>query len=108
MSAGIAETAPTVRPFTTARFVLTTPLRLTTVAPGKKLHEAAVGNLTLPGVTKRVTMTLDASWDGKTIEVAGTAPIKLADYSIERPKTPIVSVDDHGSIEVHLLFARAA
>jgi polyisoprenoid-binding protein YceI len=93
--------------FSTARFVLTRPLRLATVAPGKKLHESAVGNLTLHGVTKSVTLTLDANWDGRTIEVAGTAPITLADYSIERPDTPIVSVDDHGSLEVHLLFARA-
>jgi hypothetical protein len=53
-------------------------------------------------------LTLDANWDGKTIEVAGTAPITLADFSIERPETPIVSVDDHGSLEVHLFFARAA
>jgi polyisoprenoid-binding protein YceI len=94
--------------FPTARFVLTQPLRLTTVAPGAEVHEQAAGNLTMHGVTKAVTLTLDAKWDGKTIEVAGTAPITLADFSIERPDTPVVSVDDHGSLEVHLLFARAA
>jgi polyisoprenoid-binding protein YceI len=103
----IHDHALEVDKFTTARFVLAAPLRLTTVVPGTEVHESAVGDLTLHGVTKRVTMTLDASWDGKTIEVAGTAPITLADYSIERPKTPIVSVDDHGSLEVHLFFARA-
>jgi polyisoprenoid-binding protein YceI len=94
--------------FATAKFVLTKPVTLTTTKPGTKVREAAVGNLTLHGVTKPVTMTIDASWDGKTIEVAGTAPITLADFSIERPDTPVVAVDDHGSLEVHLLFGRPA
>ena len=36
-------------------------------------------------------LTVQARWNGDTIDVAGTAPISLADYSITTPKTPVVS-----------------
>ena len=90
-----------------ATFALTAPIALPAhVRPGVKIHEAATGNLTLHGVTRPVTLSVDARWNGATIEVAGTAPVQLRDYGIEPPHTPIVSVDDHGSLELHLVFAR--
>jgi polyisoprenoid-binding protein YceI len=91
--------------FPRATFRLTTPIALAaSVKPGATKHTEATGTLTLHGVTKPVTATLDARWNGATIEVAGTAPITLADFDIEPPNTPIVSVDDHGSFELHLVF----
>jgi polyisoprenoid-binding protein YceI len=94
--------------FPRATFVLTKPIALpSSVDAGEDIHVTAAGRLTLHGETKAVTLTLDARWDGKTIEVAGTAPIALADYGIEAPDTPVVAVDDNGSFEVHLLFERA-
>jgi polyisoprenoid-binding protein YceI len=66
----------------------------------------AQGRLTLHGVTKPVTVQLEARYDGSGIEVAGTAPVVLADFGINAPDTPVVSVEDHGSFELHLLFVR--
>ena len=65
------------------------------------------GTLTLHGVTKPVTVPVEARWDGDTIEVAGNAPVVLADYKIEPPDTGVVKVDDHGSFELALTFRRA-
>jgi polyisoprenoid-binding protein YceI len=93
--------------FPQATFVLSTPIHLpSSLRAGTDVHEQAAGRLTLHGTTKAVTVSLDARWDGTTIEVAGTAPVALADYGIETPHTPVVSVDDKGSFEVHLLFKR--
>jgi polyisoprenoid-binding protein YceI len=90
-----------------ATFVLSQPISLPSVAAGKDIKVPAQGQLTLHGVTKPVTVQLQARYDGTRIEVAGTAPVVLADYGIEAPDTPVVSVDDNGSFELHLLFQRA-
>ena len=46
----------------------------------------------------------DARWDGSKIEVAGNAPVVLADYKIVSPDTGVVKVDDHGSLDLSLVF----
>jgi polyisoprenoid-binding protein YceI len=95
--------------FPTAEFKLTSPITLPAdVKKGAELLKVpAACELTLHGVTKKVTVPLDARWDGDTIEVVGTAPIVLADYKIEPPKTAVVKTDDHGSLELSLNFQRA-
>ncbi|MCU1430606.1 MAG: hypothetical protein JWL83_4606 [Actinomycetia bacterium] len=93
--------------FPQASFTLSKPIALPASAvAGNAASLQASGSLTLHGTTKPITLTLDTCWRGATIEVAGTAPIVLADYGIDSPHTPIVSVDNHGSLEVHLLFSR--
>jgi polyisoprenoid-binding protein YceI len=92
--------------FPTATFTLTKPIPLP--APpvaGKQITVNATGTLDLHGVTKAVTVPLQARWDGDTIEVVGSLPIKLADYAITPPDTGVVKVDDHGSMELSLVFA---
>jgi len=75
---------------------------------GAKVNVDATGKLTLHGVTKTVTVPLEARWTGPTIEIVGTAPISLPDYKIDAPDTGVVSVDDHGSLELSLTFIRAS
>jgi polyisoprenoid-binding protein YceI len=94
--------------YPTARFTLTTPIALPPVAKGTQVHVRASGTLLLHGVTRPVTIKLDARWNGPTIDVVGTAPILLADYGIEPPDTVIASVEDHGSVELDLTFAPGA
>ena len=92
--------------YPTARFTLTAPITLPGgIARGKKLQVQAKGRLELHGVTRPVTVPLDARWNGPTIEVVGSAPITLADFKIDAPHTVIADVDDHGSFELDLLFA---
>jgi len=94
--------------FPNARFDLTSPIALPPgTRPGTKLHENAAGRLTLHGVTRDVTVALDARWNGSTIDVVGTAPILLADYGIQPPQTSVTSVGDHGSFELQLRFRHA-
>jgi polyisoprenoid-binding protein YceI len=94
--------------FSTARFTLTTPIALGAApAKGKQLHVSAQGTLLLHGVTKPVTVAIDARWNGPTIQAVGTAPITLADFGIDPPNTPIAKVDDHGSLEFALQYAPA-
>jgi polyisoprenoid-binding protein YceI len=92
--------------FPMATFELTKPLALPTpLRKGVKLeHLTATGALTLHGVTRTITVPLDARWDGSRIEVAGNAPVVLADYKIAAPDTGVVKVDDHGSLDLSLVF----
>ena len=52
-------------------------------------------------------MPVEACWTGATIRVSGSAPIVLADYGIDQVETPIVEIDDHGSLEFELTFVPA-
>ncbi len=92
--------------FPMATFKLTKPIVLPApLQKGVKLEQlAATGALTLHGVTRTITIPLEARWDGPKIEVVGNAPIVLADYKIESPDTSVVKVDDHGSLDLSLTF----
>jgi polyisoprenoid-binding protein YceI len=95
--------------YPTGRFTLTAPIALPgRTERGKAVHTRATGRLLLHGVTRPVTVDLDARWNGPTIEVVGSAPIELVDYDIDPPDTVIAKVDDHGSIELKLVFAPGA
>jgi polyisoprenoid-binding protein YceI len=95
--------------YPTGRFTLTKPIALPAgVERGQKVHARATGRLRLHGVTRPITLDLDACSTGPTIEVVGSAPITLADYRIDPPDTVIAKVDDHGSIAVDLVFAPGA
>jgi len=91
--------------FPTGRFTLTAPISLPAgIARGNAVETRATGRLLLHGVTRSVTVDLDARWDGPTIQVVGSAPITLGDFHIHAPHTVIADVDDHGSFEVDLVF----
>ena len=91
----------------TATFKLTQPITLPAVpAEGASADVEAVGELTLHGVTKQVTIPLQTSLKDGRINVAGGADIVLADYSINPPRSAFVNVDDAGTFEVQLAFAK--
>src|SRR3954470_14070744 len=92
--------------YPTGRFTLTAPIILPAgVARGQAVHASATGRLLLHGVTRPVTFDLDTRWSGPTIQVVGSAPLALADFHIGAPNTVIADVDDHGSVELDLVFA---
>ncbi len=58
-------------------------------------------------MTQTVTFPLEAQLIGDTIVVVGSLDISFADYGVEVPASRIVvSVDDHGLIELQLFFSR--
>ena len=95
--------------FPTATFVLTSPIELGDAAStGAKTAVTAKGDLTVHGVTKSVEVPLEAQLTGDTIVVVGSLPVVFSDYGITAPTAPIVlSVDDHGTMELQLFFTRA-
>ncbi len=94
--------------FPTATFTLTSPIALGADATnGKDVSVTASGDLTIHGVTKSVEFPLQARLAGDTIAVAGSLPVVFADYGVAVPSSQIVvSVEDHGQIELQLLLTR--
>ena len=95
--------------FPSATFVLTSPIDLgDAAATGAQTAVTATGDLTIHGVTKSVEIPLEAQLIGDTIVVVGTVDVVFSDFGVTVPSAPIVlSVDDHGQIELQLFFSRA-
>jgi len=94
--------------FPEAKFVLTAPITVAAQpAVGDTITVKAAGNFTLHGVTKPVTIDLQARYDGKNVQVVGSLPVVFADYGITAPSSQLVaSVDDHGEMELQLFLVK--
>jgi polyisoprenoid-binding protein YceI len=95
--------------YPTATFTLTEPIDLGADADsGKSISVTAVGDLTIHGVTKSVEFPLEAKLVNGTVVVVGSLDITFSDYGVETPTSPaVLSVDDHGTLELQLLFQNA-
>jgi polyisoprenoid-binding protein YceI len=95
--------------FPTATFTLTQPVDLGDAAStGAPVSVQATGNLTIHGVTKPVTVAIDAKLQGGNVVVVGTLPVVFSDFDVQVPRSPVVvSAEDHGTLELQLLFARS-
>jgi polyisoprenoid-binding protein YceI len=95
--------------FPTATFTLTQPISLGSLpADGTTVSATASGNLTIHGVTKSVQISIQAQGKGGIVGVAGSLPIVFGDYGFQGPSSfAVVSVNDHGTMELHLLFTHA-
>lgn len=93
-----------------ATFELTEPIEIgETPAEGEVFDVDAVGQLTLHGVTRDVTVPMQARWTGERIEVVGSFEVALSDYEIEPPTGFLVlSIADVGTVELNLLFQKAS
>ncbi len=93
--------------YPTATFELTQPISLLQApAEGVTYNLTAVGNMTVHGVTKQVSVDLHAQLKNGVIVVVGSTPFSFADYNMTAPQAPVVlSVDDHGTIEFQLFFS---
>jgi polyisoprenoid-binding protein YceI len=92
--------------YPTATFTLTPPIQLRSVpAQGTKRTYEATGNLTLHGVTKRLTFKVTGLYTGSTVQVAGSIPITFADWNIPNPSFGPVTTEDHGVLEFELNFS---
>jgi polyisoprenoid-binding protein YceI len=97
--------------FPEATFKLTSPLALGSPAQGAETSLTAKGELTLHGQTKAVDVPLTAVWTGSEIKVATQGegvPIAFADYGMSKIEIGgFVTTDDHGTLELQLLFVPA-
>lgn len=95
--------------FPEATFVLSEPIELGELpAEGVSIQVEAVGDLTVRGVTNRVTIPLTAEQQAGLIIVFGTLEnLALADFEIPTPTSIVVlSVDDVAAMELQLFFSR--
>jgi polyisoprenoid-binding protein YceI len=96
--------------FPTATFVLTQPIDLGVVpAEGEAVSVTAVGDLTLHGVTKSVSIPLGAVRSGDVIGVAGSLTFTWADFGMEPPTSMrVVSLADDVTMELQVFFRHDA
>ncbi|HEX2052238.1 MAG TPA: YceI family protein [Actinomycetota bacterium] len=95
--------------FPTATFTSPGPIELPPdVTPGRPVEFMLGGALTIHGVTRQVTIPVEAELDSRTIEVVGSLTIPMADFNIEPPNVAnIVSVGDTGTLEFRLVLEKA-
>ncbi len=96
--------------YPTATFALTSPISIDKVpADGQTLTKTVKGNLTLHGVTKPIEMDIQGVIQGSQLVMVGSMDIQFADFNIEKPKSAaVVSIEDHGTMEMQLVFAKDA
>jgi polyisoprenoid-binding protein YceI len=89
-----------------ATFALMQPIVLNGVpADGVTISATAVGDLTLHGVTRSVSVSLDGQLTGGYVVVAGSMDIAFADFGIARPASAaVLSIEDRGVMELQLVF----
>jgi polyisoprenoid-binding protein YceI len=104
----LREQAIETNRFPEATFRLTAPIELGAApADGASFVVTATGELTLHGVTRTVSLPIEAHLSGDVVTVTGSIDIAFADYAIEQPTSFLVlSIEDHGVMELQLLFRR--
>jgi polyisoprenoid-binding protein YceI len=95
--------------FPTATFVSTKPIPLPAeTAGGQAVKATAEGDLTLHGVTKRVTIPLDVRVTGGKGELVGSLGFPMSDFNIIPPSIGgVVTVDPDATLEFKLMLEKA-
>jgi len=96
--------------YPTATFKLTAPIALTTdAASGQTVHVSATGDLTIHGVTKSVTIPIDARLTGSKIELVGSITFPFSQFGMTPPSIGgFVTVQNNATMEFQLLLAQGA
>jgi hypothetical protein len=68
----------------------------------------ATGKLTVHGVARDGTISLQARWSTSGIDVVGSMDVQFADYDITPPNVGPVSVGDQGTLELQLRFVEGS
>ena len=93
--------------FPTATFELTTPIDLADPS-AESVRVEAVGDLTIHGVTKSVTIPIEAARNGNQLELVGAITFPMVDYGITPPSIGgFVTVEDDATLEFKILLEQA-
>ena len=95
--------------FPRATFVSTAPITLPPeTVTGQAVKASAVGDLTIHGVTKRVTIPLDVRVAGGKGELVGSLGFPMSDFDITPPNIGgFVTVDPDATLEFKLILEKA-
>jgi polyisoprenoid-binding protein YceI len=96
--------------YPTATFQLATPIVLpATATAGQPIKVSATGALTIHGVTKTVTIPIDARLSGSQIELVGSITFPFSDFAMTPPSIGgFVSVQPNATMEFQLNLVHAA
>jgi polyisoprenoid-binding protein YceI len=96
--------------YPTATFQLATPIVLpATATAGQTIKVSATGALTIHGVTKTVTIPIDARLSGSQIELVGSITFPFSDFAMTPPSIGgFVSVQPNATMEFQLNLVHAA
>ena len=105
---GLVRRALDTQQFPAASFELTEPVTFEALpAAGESVTATVAGSFEIHGVSRPVTVTLEATWIEGVVIVGGTFEIRFEDYGISPPRAPVVlSVEDTGTVELLLNFTR--
>ena len=78
------------------------------VENGQTVNLSVPGRLTIHGVTKAVTATVQLRVSGNTAEIAGSIAIDMTDYGVTPPQVPFTTAQSAATIEFQLNLTRAA
>jgi polyisoprenoid-binding protein YceI len=94
--------------YPTSTFKLTSPIVLPAeAATGQTIHVSATGDLTIHGVTKTVTIPIDALLSGSQIQLVGSISFPFSDFGMTPPSIGgFVSVQNTATMEFKLLLNR--
>lgn len=94
--------------FPTATFVSTSPIAVPADAvDGRAVRLSAEGDLTLHGVTKRVTIPIEGRLSNGRIELAGSHRFPMSDFAIQPPNVAnFVTVDSDATLEFRLVLEK--
>ena len=94
--------------YPTATFKLTSPIALPAgTASGQTIHVSATGDLTIHGVTKSVTIPIDARLTGSTIELVGSTTFPFSQFGMTPPSIGgFVTVQNNATMEFQLMLTR--
>jgi polyisoprenoid-binding protein YceI len=95
--------------FPTATFVSSSPIQApATALAGQVARVDAPGDLTIHGVTKRVTIPLEVKANGDRIEVVGSLTFPFSDFGMEAPNVGgVVTVESNPTLEFKLVLVRS-
>jgi polyisoprenoid-binding protein YceI len=94
--------------YPTATFQLTSPIALPADATsGQTIHVSASGDLTIHGVTKTVTIPIDARLSGSQIELVGSITFPFSQFGMTPPSIGgFVTVQNNATMEFQLMLSR--
>lgn len=74
---------------------------------GETVTREVTGELTIRGVSRPQTFHVEARLTGGTLHIVGRTDFTWADFQIDPPNTPLVTVEDNVHIEVLLVARRS-
>ena len=96
--------------FPTATFKAPEPIDVPKDAiAGRPFRSRVTGDLTIHGVTKRVTIPIDVQRRGESVELAGSITFPFTDFGMQPASIPpLVSVGSDATMEFKLVLSRVA